>query len=74
MASPRKKTTRPKVVKKTIAVIREEFQNDFDLIKFQDSSMNQMDTCGTYEICKNCDKNLDYPCAMADEKMQPNTH
>lgn len=62
----KKATTRPK--RKTIAVIREEFQNDFDLKKMQDSALNQSDTCGSYDICNNCDIKLDFPCARASEK------
>lgn len=39
-------------------------QAELDVIKWTDSEKGA-DMCGTYDYCKNCDKNNDYPCARA---------
>ena len=39
-------------------------QNELDAIKWADSEANG-DTCGTYDYCVRCDKEVDYPCAHA---------
>ena len=39
-------------------------QNELDVIKWHDSEVSG-DTCGTYEYCVRCDKQIDNPCARA---------
>ncbi len=40
-------------------------QEYLDIVKWLDSEETGIDTCGTYEYCRECDKTKDYPCARA---------
>lgn len=43
-------------------------QKELDLKKWYDSEKAGLDTCGTYDYCKDCDKNVENPCATAYAK------
>lgn len=45
-----------------------EIQERFDLEKCNDSRIAGKDTCGTYDFCVCCDKDVEYPCATAKMK------
>lgn len=42
-----------------------ERQNDLDIKKWIDSEQKGYDCCGSYDYCAKCDKQVDYPCAVA---------
>lgn len=43
-------------------------QDELDVKKWLESERKGGDTCGEYDYCACCDKNADYPCAVAAEK------
>lgn len=54
------------MAKETIAQLQERL----DVQKWVDSEAKGTDTCGAYDYCAFCDKNLSTPCAKAYNKLQ----
>lgn len=42
-----------------------ERQNALDVQKWIDSEQKGYDCCGSYDYCAKCDKQVEYPCAVA---------
>lgn len=42
-----------------------ERQNALDVQKWIDSEQKGYDCCGSYDFCAKCDKQVEYPCAVA---------
>lgn len=42
-----------------------ERQNALDVQKWIDSEQKGYDCCGSYDYCSKCDKQVEYPCAVA---------
>lgn len=42
-----------------------ERQNALDVRKWIDSEQKGYDCCGSYDFCAKCDKQVEYPCAVA---------
>lgn len=42
-----------------------DLQNELDIKKWLDSEKENMDLCGTYDFCKGCNKEIEFPCAKA---------
>lgn len=49
----------------------EEIQNKIDIEKWVASEKANRDLCGEYEYCKNCNKELEFPCAKAINITKP---
>ena len=43
-------------------------QKELDIVKWEKSIAMGADACGTFDYCKNCDKNLENPCDKAYKK------
>ena len=48
-------------------MLTSEKQAKFDKQKWIDSEIAGHDTCGTYDYCAKCNKENEFPCAMAHE-------
>ena len=46
-------------------------QQELDIQKWNDSLQAGYDTCGTYDYCANCNKELENPCEMALNASKP---
>lgn len=46
-------------------------QNQLDIAKWLDSEKAGYDTCGSYDYCEKCNKNLENPCDKAFKKANP---
>ena len=44
---------------------KSERQNALDVQKWIDSEQKGYDCCGSYDFCSKCDKQVEYPCAVA---------
>lgn len=44
---------------------KSERQNALDVQKWIDSEQKGYDCCGSYDFCTKCDKQVEYPCAVA---------
>lgn len=44
---------------------KSERQNVLDVQKWIDSEQKGCDCCGSYDFCAKCDKQVEYPCAVA---------
>lgn len=44
-------------------------QKQLDVKKWVDSETKGYDTCGSYDYCSNCDKDVKHPCAHAYEAL-----
>lgn len=44
---------------------KSERQNALDVQKWIDSEQKGYDCCGSYDFCAKCDKQVEYPCAVA---------
>ena len=44
---------------------KSERQNALDVEKWIDSEQKGYDGCGSYDFCTKCDKQVEYPCAVA---------
>ena len=50
-----------------------ERQNALDVQKWIDSEQKGYDCCGSYEFCSKCDKQVEYPCAVAYDAFNAKT-
>lgn len=50
-----------------------ERQNALDVQKWLDSEQKGYDCCGSYDFCAKCDKQVEYPCAVAYDAFNTKT-
>lgn len=50
-----------------------ERQNALDIQKWIDSEQKGYDCCGSYDFCAKCDKQVEYPCAVAYDAFNAKT-
>lgn len=50
-----------------------ERQNALDIQKWIDSEQKGYDCCGSYDFCAKCDKQVEYPCAVAYDAFNEKT-